>query len=116
MSRKSLRSCSLFILFGIVANYELTILAQNSVSGAIVGSVLNETDRTPIPKATIQVENRITGARSSTVSFADGSYRLPMLSSGEYMITCRHPDFQDNAYGPVQVALVKPTTIRYPPS
>jgi hypothetical protein len=91
-------------------------LAGNSVSGDLKGMVVDAGDGSPVAAAVIEVHNEASGARWSTLSFADGSYKIAMLSSGRYTVLCRHPDYLDvPPYGPVYVALVKPTSLKVPP-
>jgi hypothetical protein len=94
----------------------ITGLAGNSVSGDLKGMVVDADDGSAISGAVIEVHNEATGARWSTLSFTDGSYKIVMLSSGRYTVLCRHPDYLEvPPYGPVYVALVKPTSLRVPP-
>jgi hypothetical protein len=91
------------------------LFAQNSVSGSLKGFVKSVADGSPVPKAVIEVRNKATGARWSTVTFKDGSYTLPLLSSGEYTIYCRHPGYETESYSPVYISLVRTTVVRIPP-
>ena len=90
-------------------------LAQNSVSGSLRGAALDATDRAAIVDATVRATNNGTGATWSTLTFDDGSYRISLLSSGEYTITCEHPDYESSSSGPIYISLVKPTTLKVPP-
>jgi hypothetical protein len=102
----------LFLVFG--CNSYL-LLGQNCVSGRIKGFVRNLADRSPIANAVVEVRNKTTGARWSTLSFANGSFTFPLLSSGEYTIYCRKEGYENDQYGPIYVSLVRTTTINIPP-
>ncbi|NWG13700.1 MAG: carboxypeptidase regulatory-like domain-containing protein [Acidobacteria bacterium] len=112
-ANSGIAAAALFIVGTL--NHAAPLLAQNSVSGSLRGFVRDIADGAPVPKAVVEARNNTTGARWSTVTFKDGSYTIPLLSSGEYTIRCRHRDYEEDAYGPVYVSLVRTTTIKVPP-
>ncbi len=113
--RGDLKHVAVILLLILLALPASSTLAQNSVSGSLQGFVRNAADGSPIPKATVEARNNATGTRWSTLTFKDGSYTIPLLSSGEYTIYCRHTDFESGTYGPVYVSLVRTTRVRVPP-
>jgi hypothetical protein len=111
VSRRILASAALGVLLLLLP----AARAQNSVSGAIQGFVLNNADRSPIVEARIVVTNQATGQARGGLTAADGSYTVANLSSGTYTLKCTHPDFEPDNYGPVSVVLNKTTRLRVPP-
>src|SRR5881396_1172812 len=105
----------LLVAFLVAFGNRPPLLAQNSVSGSLRGYVKDEVTRTPIARARIEARHATTGALWSTVTFADGSYTLPLLSPGEYRVRCQHPQYEPDSYGPVYINLVRTTTLKLPP-
>jgi len=61
--------------------------------GGIAG-VVTDTSQAPVPGATITATNKQTGASRTTVSGADGTYRIPDLDPGRYTVTVELQGFQ----------------------
>ena len=76
------------------------LLAQN---GSITGTVF-DTDHKAVPKAAIQVKNEATGASFSAESAANGSYTLPNVPAGRYVLTSFVPGMVPFQQGDVRVA------------
>lgn len=114
-AKRSLKIAALVLLSSVLSSHTLLILGQNSVSGSLKGFVKNAENGSPVPRATIEVKNNGTGASWSALTFKDGSYTMPLLSSGAYTVRCKHADFKTGAYGPIYVNLVKTTVLQIPP-
>src|SRR4051794_5887305 len=61
--------------------------------GGIAGLV-TDASQAPVPGATITATNKQTGASRTTVSGADGTYRIPDLDPGRYTVTVELQGFQ----------------------
>src|SRR3954466_8934286 len=76
----------------------LAVLATGAATaqerfGGIAG-VVTDTSQAPVPGATITATNKQTGASRTTVSGADGTYRIPDLDPGRYTVTVELQGFQ----------------------
>ena len=82
----SARLCLFVCLCALIALFSLqTSLAAQTVTGTILGNVLDQSGAT-IPNATITITNQETGVVRKTVSNADGVYNVPSLLPGTYTV------------------------------
>jgi hypothetical protein len=109
------KAAALILLCVFACSYGCLLLGQNNVSGSLNGIVRNFANGLPIPKAVVEVRNKTTGAKWATRTFDNGTFNLPLLSSGVYTVYCRHPDFESAQHGPIYIRLVTPTPIKIPP-
>ncbi len=86
-----LRSVIGFFMLILLASLN-PALAQERFGG--VSGVVTDASSAPVPGATITARNTATGIVRSTVSGADGSYRIPDLDPGRYTITVELAGFQ----------------------
>src|SRR5579864_5557813 len=71
------------LLFVIMMPAPIRLMAQDSATGVLRGTVLDSTWGR-IPQATIVVVNAATGARYTATSNAEGGFALEMLPPGDY--------------------------------
>ncbi len=90
-------SFAILILFLAV-----TTSRAQTFRGTILGTVTDTTGAV-VPGATITIRNVDTGLVRTTVSQADGSYRVPELPIGTYDVTVEKPDFQTSVTNIVKV-------------
>src|SRR5262245_26157743 len=60
--------------------------ANNPVSGTILGAVRDKKTQKPINRAIVRAVNDLNGHVRTTISDAQGEYRLPFLPGGTYTI------------------------------
>src|SRR4051812_34562998 len=72
-------------------------VAAQTTSGTLVGTVYKPTGE-PLGGAKVTATNELNGNSRSTVTGADGSYRIPFMPPGRYTITASNPpDFTDSS-------------------
>src|SRR5262249_7920435 len=92
------------------------LLALSSVAlaqerfGALSGTV-TDSSKLSVPGATVTVTNKQTGATRTTVSGADGTYRIQDLEPGRYGVTIELQGFQKVTADDVIVLLGKTFTV-----
>ena len=67
----------------------LAAFAQSAIEGVVL-----DPSGAAVPGATIKATLEATGAVRTVDTAADGRYRLPSLTVGEYTIGCEKPGFQ----------------------
>lgn len=98
--RLSLLAALLALIGGVPAS-----LAQERFGG--LSGTVTDTSKAPVPGATITITNTQTNASRTTVSGADGSYRIPDLDPGRYNVTVELQGFQKASAENVLVLLGK---------
>ena len=91
-----LRLLVLFILLSA------TLLVGQTFRGTILGSVTDPSGAY-VAGATVKVRNAATGIERTTVTSADGSYRVPELPIGSYSVTVTQSGFQTAVTNNVEV-------------
>jgi len=94
------------IAFGvsfIVFTCAITIWGQQS-KGSFTGTVTDASGGV-VPGAKITATEQDTGAASSATSIRDGSYTLPLLPPGRYVITAHKEGFSQFTEGPITLAV-----------
>jgi hypothetical protein len=76
-------------------------------TGHVQGRVVDATTRHPIPSATVFIE----GALLTTVTGADGSFRINDLEEGVYSVSVRHLGYADFVHTDVAIVRRKATLI-----
>src|SRR6516162_6528398 len=93
-----------FVLMVLAASCALTAWAQTSTTGALIGSVTDQSSAL-LPGVTIQATHEPTGTKYETVSGDSGHYQIANIRPGPYTITAQLPGFQDQTQKGVAVAL-----------
>jgi hypothetical protein len=88
----------------LAASCALTAWAQTSTTGALIGSVTDQSSAL-LPGVTIQATHEPTGTKYETVSGDSGHYQIANIRPGPYTITAQLPGFQDQTQKGVAVAL-----------
>ncbi len=86
------------------------ILAQQSLLGAITGSVM-DTSGAAVPGAKITAHNVATNLEQTATSGADGSYQIPDLPIGAYKLTIALDGFQTEEHTQILVQGGHTTTV-----
>ncbi len=86
---------ALFLTSTVLA---LQLLAQSTVSGDVTGLVTDPSGAV-VPKATVTLNNRDTGATSTTTTNTQGVYRFSLLQPGSYTVSVAAPGFQTTQHG-----------------
>jgi hypothetical protein len=68
--------------------------AQTQATGGTVQGVVTDPDGNTLPGVTVTVTNNETGRVRTTVSSATGTYRVPLLASGQYTVKIELTGFQ----------------------
>jgi len=76
--------------------WPLTLAAQNSITGALVGTV-TDSSGSAIPGVSIKVRNVGTGATREVTSNGQGNYDVDLLEPGDYEIIASHSGFSNLA-------------------
>jgi hypothetical protein len=69
------------------------IFAQTGTTATVSGMVMDQTGAA-VPGAKIVVHNRLTGVDRTTISLATGSYTVPELQPGQYVLTVTEAGFK----------------------
>ncbi|HTA42515.1 MAG TPA: carboxypeptidase regulatory-like domain-containing protein [Bryobacteraceae bacterium] len=72
----------------------LSVLVAQSTQGLISGTILNSVTGRPVTGASINYESAALSASGTYQSDANGSYFLPLLSTGTYSIRASAPGYQ----------------------
>lgn len=90
-----------------------TAVAQtSSTTGEIVGVVVDN-DNSPLPGVTVTAVNVGTGLTRLTVTGADGSYNLGLLTPGTYRVTAELSGFRTGTREDVTVLLGTASNVRF---
>lgn len=89
MLNNSPRSAGMVIIRLLLAGAALApaALAQNTVSGTVIGVVRDRKSNAPLPAARVKIVNVANGRVRTTITNSQGEYRLPFLPEGSYNIT-----------------------------
>jgi hypothetical protein len=79
-----------------------TLLVGQTFRGTVLGSVTDPSGAY-VAGATVKVRNAATGIERTTVTSADGSYRVPELPIGSYSVTVSQSGFQTAVTNDVEV-------------
>jgi outer membrane receptor protein involved in Fe transport len=79
-----------------------TLLVGQTFRGTVLGSVTDPSGAY-VAGATVKVRNAATGIERTTVTSADGSYRVPELPIGTYAVTVSQSGFQTAVTNDVEV-------------
>src|SRR5579872_2434861 len=103
----------LFVLLAVLGlDLSLTALAQNVVSGDIVGTVTDKSGAV-VPQAAVTAKSNATGASYSTSTSSTGLYHFPLLQPGTYTLTVTAPGMESaTRQTGVQVGLVSTVNIQ----
>lgn len=91
-ARQSLALVSIVFVLGI---YATPRAAAQTTSGTLVGTVYKPTGE-PLGGARVTASNELNGNSRSTLTAADGSYRIPFMPPGRYTIRASFAGFTDN--------------------
>ncbi len=84
----------LLMMAGFVANLSAPVAcAQSNISGDIVGTVTDSTGAI-LPGAQVKVTSSATGQVKSVTTDKSGSYRVPLLSPGQYKVSATATGFE----------------------
>ena len=89
--RMRLRILGVFVL-ALVLGTLGTANAQERFGG--IGGTVTDAQQAAVPGATITITNKVTGAVRTTVSGADGTFRIPDLDPGRYSVAVELQGFQ----------------------
>src|SRR6516225_10027484 len=89
------------LLFAVVVLVSAPLLAQVP-TGTISGTVTDQVAAV-LPKATVTVTNKATGAARTVQTGADGGFSVPLLPAGDYNVLIEATGFQP-AVSDVEVA------------
>src|SRR5579863_9274711 len=70
-----------------------SLLAQNIVTGAISGTVMDQTGAI-VPNATVTLKSKATGEVQTTTTGAAGLYNFPLLKPGPYLVSLSQTGFR----------------------
>ena len=97
------------LLFAIVVLVSAPLLAQVP-TGTIAGTVTDQVAAV-LPKATVTVTNKATGAARTVQTGSDGGFSVPLLPAGEYDVLIEAAGFQPTV-SQVEVATGVTTTVK----
>lgn len=91
--------------------------AQTITSGAIKGVVVEFGLKSPVPGATVIVQNQDTGLTRSALTDLNGEYFIKMLQVGRYSVTGSCPGFEavPTSATRISVRILDPSTVTPPP-
>jgi hypothetical protein len=83
-----------FVLAAVlVGSFATNVAGQSAVSGAISGSVVDQTG-SAVPGATLTLTNRGTGSALTAVTDNSGAYTFPIVGPGEYTLSVEKQNFR----------------------
>lgn len=92
-----MRSRLLIKLFALLTSWALLVpavlLAQNTVTGAVAGTVTDPTGAV-VANATVTLKNDGTGETLNTAANASGAYMFPLLKPGSYSLSVSQTGFR----------------------
>src|SRR5579872_3172312 len=92
-----LRLFSATLLLGLCAGGSVYRLAAQGAAATILGTV-TDTSGASIPGANVQVQNAGTGISQSTVSDAQGRFRVSDLAVGDYQVQASKMGFSTGVH------------------
>src|SRR5499426_314723 len=99
-------TCSLLTMLILTTG----VFAQVSTSGRLTGTV-TDAQGAVVSNAQINVKNNETQTQFTAVTNKEGSWTLPSISSGIYMVTVTAPGFKTTIVQGVKVDVGQPTTV-----
>jgi len=93
------------VFFGVLA------YGQGSPTASLSGVVSDQTGAV-IPGADVSVKNVATGLESKTVTVENGTYSVPALDPGTYVVTVTLPGFKQAVVNNVKIDAGVPATVR----
>ena len=101
---QALKICLAFsvaMIFALATSGSLK--AQSIISGDISGTVTDPSGAS-VPGATVTVTSKATGSTQTTTTNSDGSYRVPLLKPGDYVVVVSASGFEKTSLS-INVAL-----------
>src|ERR1700733_4197575 len=101
---QALKICLAFsvaMIFALATSGSLK--AQSIISGDISGTVTDPSGAS-VPGATVTVTSKATGSTQTTTTNSDGSYRIPLLKPGDYVVVVSASGFEKTSLS-INVAL-----------
>lgn len=99
----------IFLLALCLASLIPGAAAQSATSGDVSGTVTDPTGAV-VPNANVKVKSSETGASQSTVSNAQGFYRISFLKPGPYVVSVEAPGFKGTSYA-TRIAIGQVSTV-----
>lgn len=90
------------------------LLYAQTTSGTLIGDVIDP-DGKPLANAIVTVVNIDNGTTRATRTLPDGSYRMPFLEPGRYVVKAQREGYQDNQSDTVRIPLNIVTPLNVPP-
>ncbi|HXQ70078.1 MAG TPA: carboxypeptidase regulatory-like domain-containing protein [Pyrinomonadaceae bacterium] len=108
------------VLLGFVCLISLnSVHAQDYVTGAFKGEVLDSATNSPVADATVQIINKDTGVPSATRTDSQGRFSKGLLSPGDYIIRVSRQGYKtyerEQSLPPVRPTPVVPVPVRLTP-
>ncbi len=100
---------ALLVALGLAA----TALAQTDVTTSRIAGTVKDNNGGPLPGVTVEAKNQETGFTTSTVSGADGGYRLINLPTGKYTLMATLSGFNKVTHPNVDLKLGSTPTINF---
>ena len=97
-------------LLGLLVVFLSGSLAAQVPTGTVAGTVLDQSNAV-LPKASVTVRNRDTGATRGAETAADGTFLVPSLLAGPYDVIIEAPGFQPTVT-PIDVTTGNTTTVK----
>jgi hypothetical protein len=108
---KHVRCCAVLLLLSAAVLVPLGAGAQVRITGAIIGTVTDQTDAV-VPGATVQLRDDGTGVTREAVTNQSGVFQFLDLNSGRYTVTVTLQGFQTAKYEKVVVEASRSTDLR----
>ncbi|HKV08098.1 MAG TPA: TonB-dependent receptor [Thermoanaerobaculia bacterium] len=80
------RAAAMALLFTLVLGLVLPVVASAQTAGATLVGHVEDKDGAPLPGATVTVTDPATGFTRTTVSNAEGNFRIPSIPVGTYNV------------------------------
>ncbi|MBI2816080.1 MAG: TonB-dependent receptor [Acidobacteria bacterium] len=96
----------------LVLLFSMLPAAAQYSTGVILG-VVKDTSGAVVPDATLAVRNVETGQSRTTVTGADGSYRLSALPVGRYEVRAEHAGFRSEARGGLTLTVGQEAVVNF---
>src|SRR5450756_920042 len=87
-----MKCARLFAMLGVLFLVAYSSLAQTTTTGAINGTLLDQSGAV-VPGATVVLTDNATGGRQDVKSSNSGAYRFDLVKPGNYTISVDQPGF-----------------------
>src|SRR5512136_1875277 len=91
-------TCAVVVLLGIDPCMAAAQSSEHEAPSATLAGIVVDATSAAVPGVSIAALNTETGIRRETISIRDGTFLIPLLPDGQYLVTARR-----NGFAPLEV-------------